>query len=168
MMRIIVDFILLLALAVSLVMAVYALLFGVADVLSPLPAAARGIRIDAPAAPRVTHISDLGGVCQRDGVLITSMDRLRAAVTVADRMIATNRAIDGKRVDMVQIRADADQFAQRQAVPDVTLEMLSRCDESLLHRYPHGYWLVSAALVRESARRRGTAAHPSLVDQRAP
>jgi len=52
------------------------------------------------------------------------------------------------------VRRDADEFAAKQSEPDVTLALLERCDDSLLHRYPHGYWLISAALVRASVAKR--------------
>jgi hypothetical protein len=104
--------------------------------------------------------------CAPDGIAITSLDRLRAAVTSLDRMINTGRAPDGRRSTMIQTGATADAFAQQQISPDVTLAQLSRCDDSLIAVYPHGYWMLSSALVRESARRR-TVQQP-LVTPRAP
>lgn len=100
----------------------------------------------APAAP----VS-----CAPDGVAITSLDRLRASVTMLDRMVNTGRSPDGKCSSMAQTAAAADAFAAQQTSPDVTLGQLGRCDETLVSLYPHGYWMLSSALVRESARRRG-------------
>lgn len=115
--------------------------------------------LHAPAAPRApetpapARIESLGEICQRDGVLITSEDRLRAAVTLADTMILRGD-LHGHPMPMQAVRADADRFAAAQSAPDATLQMLERCDETLLHRYPHGYWLISAALVRAAVAKR--------------
>lgn len=100
--------------------------------------------------------------CARDGVAITSQDRLHIAVTMLDRMINTGRAPDGKPSTMNQTTATADAFARQQASPDVTLAQLAHCDGTLVSVYPHGYWMLSSALVRESARRRA-AAQPILT-----
>lgn len=155
--------------AIFIVAVAVAFIFCVADLVSPIPHALRDIRPAGPVTQpsRSISITDLGGVCERDGVLITAMDRLRAAVTLADAMILRG-GLNGHKVSMAQIRDDADRFAQLQTSPDVTLEMLGRCDETLLQKYPHGYWVISSALVRESARRRGMIAHPSILDPRAP
>ena len=146
-----------------------ACIYAIADLISPIPHALRDIRPAGPVTKpaRPISITDLGAVCERDGILITSMDRLRAAVTLADTMILRG-GLNGQKLSMQTVRNDADRFAQLQVSPDVTLEMLGRCDESLLQKYPHGYWMISAALVRESARRRGTIAHPTITDPRAP
>jgi hypothetical protein len=110
-----------------------------------------------PAAPqRVTYIDGAAGLCAPDGVAITSLDRLRASVTMLDRMINTGRSPDGKRSTMAQTTAVADAFASQQTSPDVTAAQLARCDEGLLTKHAHGYWLLSSALVREAAKRRGT------------
>jgi len=107
----------------------------------------------APTTPKPIQIAALGEVCVRDGVLITSQDRLRAAVTLADTMIVRGD-LHGHPMPMQIVRRDADEFAAKQSEPDVTLALLERCDDSLLHRYPHGYWLISAALVRASVAKR--------------
>ena len=93
--------------------------------------------------------------CAPDGTAITSEDRLRVTVMMLDHTIATGRAPDGRKSDMLQTRAVADEFARQQVSPDVTLAMLEQCDQYLLHDYQHGFWLLSSALVREAARRRG-------------
>jgi hypothetical protein len=143
-----------------------AVLYFVADWLSPAePVDYHSIRTEQ--AHRPTQIAQLGTVCTRDGILISQIDRLRAAVTIADRMIWQG-GLNGRRLSLQQIRTDADKFAQLQVSPDVTIEMLGRCDETLLQKYPQGYWLISAALVRESARRRQVVAHPAILDPRAP
>lgn len=140
--------------AVAVVTALGALAYMIGDVLRPTDW--RNIQPVGPQGKAPVHptIAQLAAPCQRDGVLITSMDRLRAAVTLADTMIMRG-GLNGQHVGMAKIRDDADRFAQLQTSPDVTVEMLGRCDETLLQRYPHGYWMISAALVRESARRRG-------------
>lgn len=83
---------------------------------------------------------------------------LRAAVTEADRAIVQMRDVKGRRVTMQDVRESADQFARAQALPGVALAALERCDETLLPQHPRGYWLISAALVREAARRGAFAA----------
>lgn len=98
--------------------------------------------------------------CARYGVAITSQDRLRTAVTVLDRMINTGRAPDGKLSTMDQTIAVADAFAQQQVAPAATLAQLARCAEALIGTQPHGYWMLSSALVRESARRRAPTPNP--------
>lgn len=139
--------------AVATIVALCALAWMIGETLRP--ATWRDMQ---PAGPqgksRAPSVAQFASPCQRDGVLITSMDRLRAAVTMSDTMILRG-GLNGQKLSMLTIRTDAERFAQLQTSPDVTLEMLGRCDESLLHSYPHGYWLISAALVRESARRRG-------------
>lgn len=145
-----------------------AVLYCIADWLAPVPEWRKIQPVGAGATRQPIQIAQLGAPCERDGVLITQMDRLRAAVTLADMLIMRGD-LNGHRVSQMQIVSDADRFAQLQVSPDVTIEMLGRCDESLLQRYPHGYWTISAALVRESARRRrGTIAHPAITDPRAP
>ena len=139
--------------ATATVVALLALAWMIGETLRP--ADWRDIRPAGPvgrAAPPT--VAQFAAPCQRDGVLITSMDRLRAAVTMSDVMILRG-GLDGRKISMMMIRDDADRFAQLQTSPDVTLEMLGRCDESLMHKHPQGYWLISSALVRESARRRG-------------
>jgi len=131
--------------------------YAIADLIHPVPQCLRDLQSVGPVTAQPMRVADLGEVCQRDGVLITSQDRLRAAVTIADNMILRG-GLNGHRISMAQIRDDADRFAQLQTSPDVTIEQLGRCDETLLQRYPHGYWLISAALVRESARRRALVA----------
>jgi len=140
--------------AAATVVALIALAWMIGETLRPTdwrniqPAGPQGVK---PSPPTVAQFA---APCQRDGVLITSMDRLRAAVTMSDVMILRG-GLDGRKISMMMIRDDADRFAQLQTSPDVTLEMLGRCDESLMHKHPQGYWLISSALVRESARRRG-------------
>lgn len=92
--------------------------------------------------------------CTPDGLLITSEDRLRMEVMSLDRTILAGRDASGRRMDVEQTTAAADVFARQQASPDVTLAMLEQCASYLSRDYAFGYWLVSAALVRESARRR--------------
>lgn len=140
--------------AAALVVALLTLAYMIGDALRPMTW--RDLQPAGPVGKKPVHLSvaQLATPCTRDGVLITSMDRLRAAVTLADTMIMRG-SLHGERISMATVREDADRFAQLQKSPDVTGEMLGRCDETLLQRYPHGYWLISAALVRESARRRG-------------
>ena len=139
--------------AMATVVALLALAWMIGETLRP--ADWRDIQPAGPQGkPTPSTVAQLAMPCQRDGVLITSMDRLRAAVTMSDMMILRG-GLDGRKIPMMTIRNDAERFAQLQTSPDVTLEMLSRCDESLLQKHPHGYWLISSALVRESARRRG-------------
>lgn len=143
-----------LAMAIAVVIALGALAYMIGETLRPTdwrdvqPIGPQGKHTSRPA------VANLATPCHRDGILISSTDRLRAAVTLADTMIMRG-GLDGRRVSMQRIREDADRFAQLQTAPDVTIEMLGRCDESLMQKYPHGYWMISAALVRESARRRG-------------
>jgi len=92
--------------------------------------------------------------CASDGVAITSEDRLRMEVISLDRTMLAGRDASGRRMDMEQTTAAADVFARQQVSPDVTLAMLEQCASYLSRDYAFGYWLVSAALVRESARRR--------------
>lgn len=133
------------AAAVAVVVAICALAVMIGEIVRPvLPLAA------AP-APTIARLAE---PCRRDGVLITSMDRLRIAVTMADTMIVRG-GLNGQRINMATIRDDADAFARAQSSPSVTLAMLERCDETLLQQYAHGYWLINSALVRESARRNG-------------
>ena len=151
--------------AAALVVALLTLAYMIGDAMRPMNW--RDIQPVGPAGKKPVRMSvaHLATPCQRDGVLITSMDRLRAAVTLADTMIMRG-GLNGQRVSMATIRDDADRFAQMQTAPDVTVEMLGRCDETLMQRYPHGYWMISAALVRESARRRGF--HAPIDTPRAP
>ena len=148
------EFSLTFIIAAAVIAALSALAYMIGDVLRPTEW--RDMQLVGPQGKRAAQptIAQLAAPCQRDGVLITSMDRLRAAVTMSDTMIMRG-GLNGRPLSMAQIRDDADRFAQLQTTPDVTLEMLGRCDDTLLHKYPHGYWLISAALVRESARRRG-------------
>lgn len=132
--------------ALAVVVAVCALAVMIGEVVRPV--------VPLASAYQAPTIARLAEPCRRDGVLITSMDRLRIAVTMADTMIARG-GLNGQRISMATIRNDADAFARAQPSPSVTLAMLERCDETLLHQYAHGYWLISSALVREAARRNG-------------
>jgi len=105
--------------------------------------------------------------CSPDGVAITSDDKVRLVVMMLDHTIATGRGPDGRKMSMLDTRAAADEYAQAQVSPMVTLAMLEQCDQYLLHDYSHGYWMLSSALVRESARRRATETGP-LQAARAP
>ena len=133
------------AAAVAVVVAICALAVMIGEIVRPV------MPLAAAPAPTIARLAE---PCRRDGVLITSMDRLRIAVTMADTMIARG-GLNGQRINMATIRDDADAFARAQPSPSVTLAMLERCDETLLQQYAHGYWLISSALVRESARRNG-------------
>lgn len=143
------------ALAVACVLAM--LYLAVMDALYPPPR--------APRAPSINQIT--GADCVPDGVAITSEDRLRVAVIYTDTVIWKRRGPDGRKATVLDIRAEADEFARRQASPDVTLAMLERCDSSLGGRYSQGYWMISSALTREAARRRGVEIAP-LRAMRAP
>ncbi|MDR3389091.1 MAG: hypothetical protein P4L92_18780 [Rudaea sp.] len=136
--------------AIALIGAAAALIAGLALLCLILEDAARVPSVAPATPPEVVRVS-----CAPDGVAITSLDRLHFAVTMLDRMINTGLALDGKRIDMAQTIAEADAFAAQQASPDTTLAQLNRCDDALLSRYPHGYWMLSSALVRESASRHG-------------
>ena len=114
-----------------------------------------------PTNAHVVRIADLGNTCMDGGLIVTPFERLRTAVKLANRL-----TLHSNGRDALQLREDADNFARQQTSPDVTLETLARCDETLLHRYPHGYWMINSALVRESARRRGVT--DTLVATRAP
>lgn len=150
------DFVVSLIAAVAVVVAGLALLCIMNDAHS-----CAAIDMSEPEPAPVALVS-----CARDGIAITSQDRLHIAVTMLDRMINTGRAPDGKPSTMNQTTAMADAFAQQQASPDVTLAQLAHCDGTLVSVYPHGYWMLSRALVRESARRRATA--QPILTPRAP
>lgn len=108
--------------------------------------------------------ADVGGAqpvqvsCAPDGVAVTSLGTLRSIVLMVDRMIETGRAPGGRPMAPLDIRKFADGFAQWRAEPSVTLAQLEQCEDDLRRAHPHGYWMVSAALVRESARRHGVEA----------
>lgn len=76
-----------------------------------------------------------------------------AAMPLASFVVRADMLIQRYPLDMLAWREAADKFAAAQKSSDVVLVELGRTD--LLCQYAQGYWLVSSALVRESARRRG-------------
>jgi hypothetical protein len=93
------------------------------------------------------------GGCLPGGIQITPLDQLRAAVTVTDRRISTQKDMDGGRLTMIQIRAAADDWARKQPAPADTLAMLRTCSNDWNGPYPHGYAMIGGALVRAAVAR---------------
>lgn len=104
------------------------------------------VPVDKHSAPVLAH-----GLCEPDGVAITTLDRLRMLITSLDVMV-----VKGK-YSMLQITALADRFARNQPAPDVTLAKIQNCEPWLQETHGYGYGVVTAALVREAVARRQAA-----------
>lgn len=116
----------------------------------PLPAF-----VDAPGALRADIVA--AGLCEPDGIAITTAGRLHMIVTTLDVMIAKGK------YPMSQVVAQAERFARNQTSPDVILAMAQRCEPGLAETHGYGYGVLTSALVREAAARRMNPSHPAYV-----
>lgn len=106
------------------------------------------------AKARAMPVNVVTAACKPDGVAITSQTALRYAVTQLDVTLERGHDVLGNKVSPQGVRELADGVAREFAAPDVMLEMLDACAGDLIATHPHGYWMLSSALVREASRRR--------------
>lgn len=130
-------------------MIIFSLLF-MLHVATPVAAAVAAPNAASATAGFLPSVS-----CAPDGVAISTTDYLRTVVQMLDRTILTGRGPDGRPMSIAQTTQRADAFAAGRTSPDVTAAVLAQCGADLRQEHAHGYWMVSAALVREAARRRG-------------
>lgn len=162
-MRKIMDFTFALMCAIAIVTAVCAAVFVVHEtfVLWHVTQAKQTLRAVAPTliipADEGNPARFAKGMCEPDGVAITTFDRLRMLITSLDVMVAKGK------YTMLQVSGLADQFARNQPAPDVTLAQIQRCEPWLQETHGYGYGVLTSALVREAAARRNESSHSSYV-----
>ena len=148
-MKTIMDYILLTIMAFACVVAICGIIYMLGDLAHCSPASAPKhdrVRAQVVNAPPVS--------CAPDGIAITSEMALRYAVTQLDTMLHRGKDVLGNRVSPQDVTRYADGIAHEFPVPDVMLAKLDRCEAGLRESHAHGYWLLSAALVRAAAAKR--------------
>jgi hypothetical protein len=161
-MKTIMDYCLTFLMAADIVVAVGALVYAFAAAQNCTPQRAPARRDNVRAVQTMT----MPGVsCAPDGVAITTETALRYAVTQLDVTLQRGRDVSGNKMTPQDVTHLADGIAREFPAPDVMLAMLDRCEARLVETHPHGYWLLSSALVREAARRRAQAAQPQRAQR---
>ena len=144
-MKTIMGYILLTIMAFACVVAICGIIYVLGDLAYCAPKHDR-VRAQVVNSPPVS--------CAPDGVAITSEMALRYAVTQLDTMLHRGKDVLGNRVTPQDVTRYADGIAEEFPVPDVMLAKLDRCEAGLRESHSHGYWLLSAALVRAAAAKR--------------
>ena len=155
-MKTIMDYFLMLVMAIACVVALGGLVYMVGDYARCAPPV-------TPAKPQTVRVLPVVS-CAPDGVAITTETALRYAVTQLDVTLMRGRDVQGRRMTPLDVTHMAEAIAAEFPSPEVALGMLDRCEPALRETHPHGYGYLTSALVRAGAAQRREA----ILNMRAP
>jgi hypothetical protein len=151
-MKTIMDYFLMLVMAIACVVALGGLVYMVGDYARCAPPA-------APAKPQTVRVLPVVS-CAPDGVAITTEVALRFAVTQLDVTLMRGRDVQGRRATPLDVSRMAEAIAAEFPAPDVALAMLDRCEPALRETHAHGYGYLTSALVRAAVAQRKSTVVP--------